>query len=428
MENKDFKYISILFLINPISGNQEGRHLLSINKEEYIFTNMKNYLIITSYFYNITDKTSYSTGITRLKLLTSSKDTETRVIIAGGDGTVLSIIEHLKREEIDLSNFIFGVIPFGTGNDLSNAMGFGSSINISPTIESIESICLLYAKAEKTYIDIWEIKIIFDEKEGMIIKNSKSGKSKEVVNVFSKSFINYFSLGQDARIGFDFDGKRSSSRVINKFIYFWEGIKKQICRNTVKVSGYMKSFQVIKENEEKEGCLIEKEIYIQEKSVNNEKIKIDNQSIFYFKGKPISIVCQNINFYMGGSSNIWRKSGLNLGLKLKKDNEEHVKKSIGAFDSQSYNDRKLEFFTYTSGLSLAMEKVFTGQANKLYHGEGPFMIIFKETPIYSKEDKENRIYLNIDGEFYHIVKPLSIRISNNRSILNGQIPFLINKK
>ena len=71
-----------------------------------------------------------------------------------------------------------------------------------------------------------------------------------------------------------------------------------------------------------------------------------------------------------------------------------------------------------------MEKIITGLADKLYSGEGPILITFKETPPYSEKDKMNRIYMNIDGEFYNIIKPKTVRIRNNTRILNGQIPFL----
>ena len=47
---------------------------------------------------------------------------------------------------------------------------------------------------------------------------------------------------------------------------------------------------------------------------------------------------------------------------------------------QSINDGKLEFFTFQSGLSYDMENIMSGFAEKVYHGKGPFLIKFKETP------------------------------------------------
>ena len=49
------------------------------------------------------------------------------------------------------------------------------------------------------------------------------------------------------------------------------------------------------------------------------------------------------------------------------------------------------------------------------------------TPKFLKNDKKHRIYLNLDGEYFHIVKPLSMRLELNRDLCQGQLPFLIGK-
>lgn len=60
-----------------------------------------------------------------------------------------------------------------------------------------------------------------------------------------KSFINYFSLGYDARVGFGFEKSRSRARCWNKCIYFWEGLKKNCCRKTIPLTSFIESFQVL---------------------------------------------------------------------------------------------------------------------------------------------------------------------------------------
>ena len=105
------------------------------------------------------------------------------------------------------------------------------------------------------------------------------------------------------------------------------------------------------------------------------------------KGEPVNIICQNINFYMGGTKDIWRKSGKSIGLrvvegeerKLSRMDTNRIEKKLSNSE-QSMNDQKLEFFTYSSGFALGCEKLFTGRADKVYHGPGPIMINFKDTP------------------------------------------------
>lgn len=104
------------------------------------------------------------------------------------------------------------------------------------------------------------------------------------------------------------------------------------------------------------------------------------------KGDPVSLVCQNINYYMGGTKDIWRKSK-SIGLEVvdavsRKASREETKtlELLLEQSKQCYTDQKLEFFSYSSGLKIGFEKVATGQADKIYHGPGPIQIQFKDTP------------------------------------------------
>lgn len=47
---------------------------------------------------------------------------------------------------------------------------------------------------------------------------------------------------------------------------------------------------------------------------------------------------------------------------------------------QTYNDQKLEMYTYSSTWKFGCFKVTKSDAEKVYHGEGPMMIKFKDTP------------------------------------------------
>ena len=49
----------------------------------------------------------------------------TRVIVCGGDGTVMWVVEELVKHQIDLTRCPIGIIPFGTGNDFSRVLGWG---------------------------------------------------------------------------------------------------------------------------------------------------------------------------------------------------------------------------------------------------------------------------------------------------------------
>jgi hypothetical protein len=142
---------------------------------------------------------------------------------------------------------------------------------------------------------------------------------------------------------------------------------------------------------------------------------------------------------MGGTANIWEKAGRNFGLEIYEDDpnkineirkeksrieKELFEKSFSA-SKQMLNDRKLEFFSYSAGWKIGCEKCCTGHADKVYHGPGPLCIKFKDTPEKNKLDKVNRIYMNLDGEYYHIVKPIEIRIRLAKNF-GGRLKFLQN--
>ena len=46
-----------------------------------------------------------------------------RLIVAGGDGTVMWVVEECMKHRIDTARVAIGVIPFGTGNDFSRVLG-----------------------------------------------------------------------------------------------------------------------------------------------------------------------------------------------------------------------------------------------------------------------------------------------------------------
>lgn len=46
-----------------------------------------------------------------------------KVVIGGGDGTIMWVIETLLAHKIDVMRCVIIPFPFGTGNDFSNCLG-----------------------------------------------------------------------------------------------------------------------------------------------------------------------------------------------------------------------------------------------------------------------------------------------------------------
>ena len=61
-----------------------------------------------------------------------------------------------------------------------------------------------------------------------------------------KTFINYFSIGYEARAGFSFEKQRSKNRYINKCIYAYKGFQKffKCCTRNYFLTDLIYSFQI----------------------------------------------------------------------------------------------------------------------------------------------------------------------------------------
>ena len=283
----------LLVFVNPKSGSQQGKVVLE-HCQKYKIENIPEYNIISfpitdeklrskkdskelesktsqdedennynlsmakfdpliefsTIIFNIIDKNEMTKGKKFIKrYLTDFPNNNIKILIAGGDGTVLGIVEELNREGIPLNRCIFGAMPFGTGNDLSHSLGFGNECKVGG-IRKFHRVLYTYLIGTLAKIDIWELSVSVSQINGTIFDVVKKGeKIKEDENHkkvfdFKKTFVNYFSLGFDARVGFQFEQHRSSSRFCNKFIYAVEAAKRIFCcKKNYGLSALLDSFQ-----------------------------------------------------------------------------------------------------------------------------------------------------------------------------------------
>ena len=139
----------LVIFVNQRSGSQEGTIIMELAKK-YHHSSIKDFNIFVKDYLNI------------------YKSNNIKIIIGGGDGTILRLIEELKKNDIIMERCIFGSMPLGTGNDLSNSLGFGAEVNINYSINRLQKILYNYLIAKIIKIDIWELNIII--KENIILK------------------------------------------------------------------------------------------------------------------------------------------------------------------------------------------------------------------------------------------------------------------
>lgn len=124
------------------------------------------------------------------------KDIPCRVLVAGGDGTVAWVLNTIHSLKLTQPPAV-GILPFGTGNDLSRVLGWGpgmeaSEVNATDILDAI-------LDAEVVNVDRWSVRV----------QSLRSLPLKS--NVREIFMYNYAGFGVDAQVTLNFHRTRQSS-------------------------------------------------------------------------------------------------------------------------------------------------------------------------------------------------------------------------
>ena len=169
-----------------------------------------------------------------------------KVVLACGDESIFPFIEKLNNASINLDKIIFCALPFGRSNDLSIQFGFGKSF-AKINLNSLKKIIQEIIESISVQIDIWDLKLIFDNAYGGYISiNNKFEKNKSKIASMRRGFISYFSLGYDSHIGFDISKKKyNNSKICYYTCYWYEAFKNSFCSKSLKMNQYLDSLYFI---------------------------------------------------------------------------------------------------------------------------------------------------------------------------------------
>ncbi|CAB4067040.1 dgkA [Lepeophtheirus salmonis] len=146
-----------------------------------------------------------------------------KLLACGGDGTVGWLLSVLDKIEVD-STATVGVLPLGTGNDLSRSLGWGGGYIDEPISKILNGL----QTATEVKMDRWILKV----ERNADYPSTDKGEDKLPLNVVN----NYFSLGVDAQIALQFHEAREAnpskfnSRIRNKMFYGQAGGKDLLLR------------------------------------------------------------------------------------------------------------------------------------------------------------------------------------------------------
>jgi diacylglycerol kinase (ATP) len=199
---------TMIACVNPKSGSQRGSELIPLLQKILGAENVWD----------------LSTG-SPSNLFDKHRDTPAlRVIAAGGDGTVRWVIQCIIDAKFDPPPLV-GILPLGTGNDLSREFGWGMAY--TPKERDIAAMIDKLRVARAKPLDIWKV------------------RNRSMSQTATQIMFNYFNIGFDAQVQLGFHEKRSESpelfkaRLINKWVYAWYGLE-NVIRGTLDLSSVLR--------------------------------------------------------------------------------------------------------------------------------------------------------------------------------------------
>jgi len=182
--------------------------------------------------YNLNDLAKQNTTLDQVlaRLLAKSQAPETKegtrpdpvvVIAAGGDGTVNWVMNSLIAVQDEIVPFVVVPLPYGTGNDLHRAFGWGSA---APSASKLKKLVMSSQIPDSTWtngsahLDTWEL-----------MTTKCKGKSNKMQNYFSIGLMADMALGVDNYR--NNHPKLTKSRPMMKNVYAAVGAKKLAVRN-----------------------------------------------------------------------------------------------------------------------------------------------------------------------------------------------------
>jgi len=444
---KKVHYIFCIF-VNPGSGDSQAALLTKLDIERMLFSTLKSKDVSAEVLiFNLRDPTSRLAGLNTVRALQEAGHTNIRIIVGGGDGSIMWMVQEMIKERVGFEQCAIGTIPFGTGNDFSRTLGWGPTepkVLLGKHMSNFKGLMTTWADAQVEHFDVWEITIETYENGGLRQIHRPQGKKfekrfmtrvdpqtgKEVqLTTFSKLMCNYFSFGVESRIGYGFDKGRTKSRLGNKIVYFWEGLKKLV-KKTPRLNDVVDNIESLKVHQNgkemnwREVNIDEMEFtaddFLMYPGSNQAKATDDgkvHKNVSVIKENPSVFLCLNIPSFMGGASDPWRCSKGKIGA------HSHDQKKLSDFEDQKIGDGKIEILSFGGPMAMAAERFMPGQGRRLGQTRGPFIVNFKQA---KEGEKPIHTYMQVDGEFYDVVAPKRVRVSLCPKIPQGKINVLVN--
>ncbi|KAJ3278368.1 hypothetical protein HK104_002397 [Borealophlyctis nickersoniae] len=372
----------VFIFANPRSGNQQGDPLVKLNIQHY---RLKDRPHVQVQIYNFLSDGERTAGLKYVRLLLRKPWNIKKVHVwsAGGDGTLMGVVEGLISAGINVNDprLLFSVVPFGTGNDLSQVLGWGRFVAGKDVaghhLEGLNDIVIDRLEGHEARLDVWEVEI--ETNDGGWIR--EAGKETKIQQLRRK-MSNYSSIGIQGMVGAGFEANRRGSRVLNAMEYARQSMS-LIAHGAPRVSQSVES--------------------IEHEGVNFEICHRRNLKV---RKAPVELVIQNIPGMWGRHVDLWGEAKMSPSILKKEEGPTDIK----TWTPNTAYDGKLEIFGISSLRSYLAKQLpwGRGQLQRVGQFASPTTVHFKPSAHY---------HIMIDGEFYEIYNAKTMRYTRVMQIM-----------
>ncbi|KAI8062429.1 ATP-NAD kinase-like domain-containing protein [Gongronella butleri] len=458
--------VYLFIFVNPLSGDRQGKDLLELPIQHFRLRQRPH---IQVELHNILDEDDRIAGFDKILYVQSMVRTRqcpplpctstaadnkalTRHIhiwSAGGDGTVMSVFEMMVQHKIDLDLVYFSCIPFGTGNDISQVLGWGRTTlhrdPLGPKLRHLETLLLdRLDHSEPARLDIWQV-TISSHTSGYVRRAGPHGRTDghDVMEVkqhqdeqhrLRRKMCSYMSIGVQGYVGSGFEEHRAGHRWANIWAYTVESAKWLFWHQFPPITSFVAG--ISKNNSQWLQCepppaprsflqrvmrpstrwynLKTRQKRALKKALRQQQQREQHRGIIPMLSKhPIDLVIQNIPHIWGRQVDLWGDA--RSGLEIVHDRAKNTPTDATQWHAQRANDRQVEIMAISTLFSYLKKLAnFRHHVSRIGQFASSFTVNFwppnaRPTQAHrGRHERENIICVMCDGEFYEIKDPNSI--------------------
>ncbi len=243
----------------------------------------------------------------------------------GGDGSLTHCLRALlATERVDLETIQFVTLPFGSGNDSARVFNWGATPN-ETHLNQLLTICNDITTAAADKLNIWDVTVTMDEMTRVGAGGrDESMKQSQGDKTFKYQMCNYYSIGQDVKVGYQVEQQRTGYRCCNYMCYGLCGFKYVCCscccwpaQESLSLVQMIDYWSISKQKDKKADII--EPLIPRSNSLEDANIVFaanrERNADYYLKGNPVALIAMNVSSYMGGTNNPWMGNPTNFALR-----------------------------------------------------------------------------------------------------------------